>query len=56
MQTVISENPCCGGVGVRVWDLPGGHGRVLHVGVGARQAQREVAREAGEPVETLVLK
>ena len=41
---------------MRVRDLPGGHGGVLHVGVGARQAQREVAREAREPVEALVLK
>ena len=53
---VISESPCCGGVGVGVRDLPGGHGGVLHVGVGARQAQREVAREARETVEALVLK
>ena len=41
-------------MGVR--DLPGGHGGVLHVGMGARQAQREVAREAREPVEALILK
>ena len=40
-------------MGVR--DLPGGHGRVLHVGVRARQAEGEVAGEAGEAVEALVL-
>ena len=38
-----------------VWHLSGGHGRVLHVGVRARQAEGEVAGEAGEAVEALVL-
>ena len=47
----------CGGGWVARWvrHLSGGHGRVLHVGVRARQAEGEVAGEAGEAVEALVL-